>query len=413
MYSQDELSTFLLPRLREIAKSIGIKRVEQYKKKELLNIILERQDPSSPQNVSSSIETEAPDASNIDTPSSDSSNNEGLSAEEKEDLIAKAFSRFKSSNDDDDTQSSSPSAPRKPRQRVQVTTYTTKNAKDWNKAGADSVSRRSIDDPNEQYDIASSAKDDSEPMQSLADKLASTGQSGVFGDLAQQQEPADMQNDEPTDDYREEEEMPVDQPQVERNNNQWGYNKQRQDNRFRPNYNFDNIISAQGVLELMPDGYGFLRSSDYNYLSSPDDIYVTQNFIRNFGLRNGDTIMGFVRTPREGEKFFPLVKIDTINGKRPEQIRDRQLFENLTPIFPNEKFKLSNGSKANISTRLVDLFAPIGKGQRGLIVAQPKVGKQSCSRILPTLLPITTPRFISSSFSSTNAPRRSPTCNAP
>ncbi len=376
MYSQDELSTFLLPRLREIAKSIGIKRVEQYKKKELLNIILERQDPSASHNDSSSIEAEEANPSHNDIPTGDASNSEGLSAEEKEDLIAKAFSRFKSSDDDDDSQSSSQSAPRKPRQRVQVTTYTTKNAKDWNKAGADSVSRRSIDDPNEQYDLASSAKDESEPMQSLADKLASTGQSGIFGDLAQQQqEPADLPNDEPTDDYREEEEMPVDQPQVERNNNQWGYNRQRQDNRFRPNYNFDNIISAQGVLELMPDGYGFLRSSDYNYLSSPDDIYVTQNFIRNFGLRNGDTIMGFVRTPREGEKFFPLVKIDTINGKRPEQIRDRQLFENLTPIFPNEKFKLSNGSKANISTRLVDLFAPIGKGQRGLIVAQPKVGK--------------------------------------
>lgn len=376
MYSQDELSTFLLPRLREIAKSIGIKRVEQYKKKELLNIIFERQDPSASHNDSSSFEAEEANPSHNDIPTSDSSNSEGLSAEEKEDLIAKAFSRFKSSDDDDDTQSSSQSAPRKPRQRVQVTTYTTKNAKDWNKAGADSVSRRSIDDPNEQYDLASSAKDESEPMQSLADKLASTGQSGIFSDFSQQQqEPADLPNDEPTDDYREEEEMPVDQPQVERNNNQWGYNRQRQDNRFRPNYNFDNIISAQGVLELMPDGYGFLRSSDYNYLSSPDDIYVTQNFIRNFGLRNGDTIMGFVRTPREGEKFFPLVKIDTINGKRPEQIRDRQLFENLTPIFPNEKFKLSNGSKANISTRLVDLFAPIGKGQRGLIVAQPKVGK--------------------------------------
>lgn len=374
MYSQDELSTFLLPRLREIAKSIGIKRVEQYKKKELLNIILERQDSSLPQN-DSTYEDNASDATQYNNPVSDSPNSEGLSAEEKEDLIAKAFSRFKSSNDDDDAQPSEQSAPRKPRQRVQVTTYTTKNAKDWNKAGADSISRRSIDDPNEQYEDDSSSKDDSESMQSLADKLASTGQSGVFGDFAQRQEPTDQQDEDPNDDYREEDEMPVDRQQVEHNNNQWGYNKQRQDNRFRPNYNFDNIISAQGVLELMPDGYGFLRSSDYNYLSSPDDIYVTQNFIRNFGLRNGDTIMGFVRTPREGEKFFPLVKIDTINGKRPEQIRDRQLFENLTPIFPNEKFKLSNGSKANISTRLVDLFAPIGKGQRGLIVAQPKVGK--------------------------------------
>lgn len=365
MYSTEELSTYLLPRLREIAKELGIRRVEQYKKKELLGIIIETQGGSKETPVESAAEgSELPQESES-AGSGVEALKEGLSAEEKEDLIAKAFSKFKQS---EPTPAVDPSVPRKPRQRVQVTTYTTKNAKDWNKADADSVSRRSIDDPNEEYG-ASTVKEEGEQMQSLADKLAFSGQSGVFNDYQERGgsvEGAQAQGE----GMQEEEEQILDQPQ---GGQRYGYN--RQDPRFRPTYNFDNVISAQGVLELMPDGYGFLRSSDYNYLTSPDDIYVTQNLIRMYGLRTGDTVMGYVRTPREGEKFFPLVKIDTINGKRPEQIRDRQLFENLTPIFPNEKFKLSVGSRANISTRLVDLFAPIGKGQRGLIVAQPKVGK--------------------------------------
>ncbi len=140
-------------------------------------------------------------------------------------------------------------------------------------------------------------------------------------------------------------------------------------------YDFEGIVKASGVLELIPDGFGFLRSSDYNYLSSPDDVYVSQNQIRNYGLRQGDTISCTIRPPREGEKFFPMVSVLSINGKTPEDVRDRAQFEHMTPIFPNEKFKLSSGKCSNISTRIVDLFAPIGKGQRGLIVAQPKTGK--------------------------------------
>ena len=138
---------------------------------------------------------------------------------------------------------------------------------------------------------------------------------------------------------------------------------------------FDGIISAQGVLEMMPDGYGFLRSSDYNYLSSPDDIYLSQSQIKLFGLKTGDTVVGQVRPPKEGEKFFPLVKIEEINGRDPSYVRDRVSFEHLTPLFPDEKFNLTGGVKPSISNRIIDLFSPIGKGQRGLIVAQPKTGK--------------------------------------
>ncbi|MFI3331515.1 MAG: transcription termination factor Rho [Rikenellaceae bacterium] len=135
------------------------------------------------------------------------------------------------------------------------------------------------------------------------------------------------------------------------------------------------VVRSEGVLEVMPDGYGFLRSADYNYLNSPDDIYVSQSQIKNTGLKPGDTVQGQIRPPREGEKYFPLVKIESVNGLKPEDIRDRVQFEYMTPLFPSEKFNLTGSGHNNLSTRVIDLFSPIGKGQRGLIVAQPKTGK--------------------------------------
>jgi transcription termination factor Rho len=140
------------------------------------------------------------------------------------------------------------------------------------------------------------------------------------------------------------------------------------------NIEFDGVILSEGVLEMMPDGYGFLRSSDYNYLSSPDDVYVSPSQIKLFGLKTGDTVYGAVRPPKEGEKYFALLKVDTINNKKPEEVRDRVPFDYLTPLFPFEKLNLFDAPD-NYSTRIMDLFTPIGKGQRGLIVAQPKTGK--------------------------------------
>ncbi|HEY0899484.1 MAG TPA: transcription termination factor Rho, partial [Sphingobacteriaceae bacterium] len=140
------------------------------------------------------------------------------------------------------------------------------------------------------------------------------------------------------------------------------------------NMDFDNVIVNEGILEIMPDGYGFLRSSDYNYLSSPDDIYVSQSQIKLFGLKTGDTVRGSIRPPKEGEKYFPLVRVETINGRVPAEVRDRVPFDYLTPLFPQEKLNLFTDT-GNYSTRIMDLFTPIGKGQRGLIVAQPKTGK--------------------------------------
>ena len=140
-------------------------------------------------------------------------------------------------------------------------------------------------------------------------------------------------------------------------------------------YDFDGIISTEGVIEIMPDGYGFMRSSDYHYLSSPDDVYVSHSQIKLFGLKTGDTILGTVRPPKTGEKYFPLIEVKSINGKDPGIVRDRVPFEHLKPLFPNEKFHLIDNGHNNISTRMIDIFTPIGKGQRGLIVAQPKTGK--------------------------------------
>lgn len=176
------------------------------------------------------------------------------------------------------------------------------------------------------------------------------------------------------------------QPRQENGNNENRENRgneqggqQQQERRQRPtplssDYEFEGIIPTEGVLEVIQEGYGFLRSSDFNYLPSPDDVYVSTSQIKLFGLKTGDTVVGQVRPPKEGEKYFPLVKVDTINGKNPALVRDRVAFEHLTPLFAEQKFNLT-GRKSSVSTRIIDLFSPIGKGQRGLIVAQPKTGK--------------------------------------
>lgn len=161
-----------------------------------------------------------------------------------------------------------------------------------------------------------------------------------------------------------------------KNGKQHNNGQQKQNNQQAEKlYDFDGILSASGVLEIMSEGYGFLRSADYNYMSSPDDVYISQSQIRLFGLKTGDVVEGPIRPPKESEKFFPLVKVDYINGRTPEEVRDRVPFDHLKPLFPNEKFRLTSGRNDNLSCRVVDLFSPIGKGQRGLIVAQPKTGK--------------------------------------
>ena len=167
---------------------------------------------------------------------------------------------------------------------------------------------------------------------------------------------------------------PKNQNEKREHKNDYNHNKEQRSRYREPDFEFEGIIATEGVLEMMPEGYGFLRSSDYNYLSSPDDVYVSQSQVRLFGLKTGDTVLGTVRPPKEGEKYFPLIKVDKINGLDPKVVRDRVSFEHLTPLFPQERFNLAN-KQSTISTRIIDLFSPIGKGQRGMIVSQPKTGK--------------------------------------
>jgi transcription termination factor Rho len=238
---------------------------------------------------------------------------------------------------------------------------------------------------NEPAEIEDKAKAESKPAKKIdlpADKKRTTKKVELEEDDEEEMQP--ITNEQTTvpaaiASLLQEEDIQQQQPELQQTENtQQSQNpgKQYQQRRDTQVFNieFDGIILGEGVLEMMPDGYGFLRSSDYNYLSSPDDVYVSPSQIKLFGLKTGDTVYGSVRPPKEGEKYFALLKVETINGKSPDEVRDRVPFDYLTPLFPFEKLNLTTASN-NYSTRIMDLFTPIGKGQRGLIVAQPKTGK--------------------------------------
>jgi len=221
-------------------------------------------------------------------------------------------------------------------------------------------------------DVKIDSKDaDSKPNQKQQDKRLNPNQN-----KNQKQEVKSQETNKPRQQQQQQQQQNRPLPKkVNTNNGNNNSNQHKKTHKPKePEYEFDGIIESEGVLEMMSDGYGFLRSSDYNYLSSPDDIYVSQSQIKLFGLKTGDTVKGIVRPPKTGEKYFPLIRVSKINGLSPNVVRDRVAFQHLTPLFPDEKFDLATGSK-NISTRIIDMFAPIGKGQRGMIVAQPKTGK--------------------------------------
>ena len=210
-----------------------------------------------------------------------------------------------------------------------------------------------------------------------AETRPAEGESNLFSNInlpaeeAQQTDTIPEVQEQPTEPSRPAVQNPANQDRGKKKNQQ---NRQQETQR-EPKEEYLGVVEGEGVLEVMPDGYGFLRSADYNYLNSPDDIYVSPAQIKSFGLKPGDTVHGTIRPPKEGEKYFPLVSVDRINGLNPEGVRDRVQFEFMTPLFPSEKFNLTGNGHNNLSTRVVDLFSPIGKGQRGLIVAQPKTGK--------------------------------------
>jgi transcription termination factor Rho len=311
-----ELNDKLVSELREIAKSLGIAEADELRKAQLITAIVEQQ-------------------------------NLIEAARAQQSAVANNYAPIASENAD------TPAADAGEKSRKRVRTIKTKNS-------AAPRIEVPLDDTN-LFDIA----DDEAP----ADEAETEAPAEVETPVSQQGQPDDVAP------KTEEVVAEAARPQkFERRINQNNGNGQSKNQEPAINLDFDNVIINEGVLEIMPDGYGFLRSSDYNYLTSPDDIYVSQSQIKLFGLKTGDTVRGSIRPPKEGEKYFPLVRVEAINGRIPAEVRDRVPFDHLTPLFPSEKLSLFT-DPGNYSTRIMDLFSPIGKGQRGLIVAQPKTGK--------------------------------------
>lgn len=321
MYDILELNKKILPELREIAKELDISRVESLKKQELIYKILDQQalrnsqDKKAEKTESEEIQARRPRPEKKSELDIDSDNGE----------LKRSRGRSKGFI---------------PPQKQLDLPILDKSIIDNDAITADA----------EEDDVIPESNDDlDKPEMSIEEEVV----------ITEQQRPSPTIPPIPEIRHREE------------------FQPRRQfERKFEKPIEFEGTITASGVLEIMPDGYGFMRSADYNYLNSPDDIYVSQSQIKLFGLKTGDTITGTIRPPKEGEKYFPLIKVEEINGRSPDYIRDRVPFDFLTPLFPNDKFNLvAKGENANLSVRIVDMFAPIGKGQRGLIVAQPKTGK--------------------------------------
>lgn len=357
-----ELNKKLLPELKEIAKGMNIKRVEALRKQELIYRILDQQ----------AIDGAEADSKKEKARENDKRNRKPERPQHEKPVVKKI-----------ETLSKEPKTPEK----IEPTETKPDEAKPYGgqQQGGDRNKRkrftRKMDKP-EGSPIKPSARvrDDSpiadlqkesayeepaevEDLDDLANPVAADSVDAIQVPKTTEAKGDVQPSDDPQDDSTRK--VPSRDYQQKRGN------ERKNGERFE----FDGIINATGVLEIMPDGYGFLRSSDYNYLSSPDDVYVSQSQIKLFGLKTGDTVTGTIRPPKENEKYFPLIKVLEINGRSPDYIRDRIPFDFLTPLFPDEKFTLLGKGQNTLSARVVDIFSPIGKGQRGLIVAQPKTGK--------------------------------------
>ncbi|ALU26359.1 MULTISPECIES: transcription termination factor Rho [Myroides] len=402
MFEISELKKMKVADLQEIAKKAKIAKVASLKKDELIGQILEHQQATNAEEKKAPVKAKPVDKAPLE--------------EKKAPAVAKKVAVDKANNDvkTDKTvkQNTTPTTEKSRRPRLGKSNEdegkVESKVEQASRVLADNTQRKTTHQRNEEAPAKQEQKKETVSESTAEEKGGSTnenrrdfkkrqpdnnrrdGQKRDFKSRQQQSQPKNNASTEVTnvaatdrEPVAKEEISTVDNtaPQQsendnqKRNNNQQNRNNNNKKNNFRePDYEFDGIIESEGVLEMMPDGYGFLRSADYNYLSSPDDIYLSQSQIRLFGLKTGDTVKGVVRPPKEGEKFFPLVKVLKINGHDPQSVRDRVSFEHLTPLFPNEKFNL-DAKSSTISTRLMDMFAPIGKGQRGMIVAQPKTGK--------------------------------------
>ena len=337
MFEIDQLKEKTLVELQEIAKTIGAKKYSQLKKMDLVYLILDIQATTPSKVIATKSKTEAkPKRKRI-----------AKKPEVKTDSSADAQPAPK-----EEAKAHKPQGdkPRQMRKRITKQPQSSEVKTEDKKADVKSDSNKPESKPEEKH---------------TDQKQQNSGQNQQKQRQQHQQHQNQNQN----------QNQNRNKNQNKQQSNQSNKNKGTSGNRYRdPDYEFDGIIESEGVLEMMPDGYGFLRSSDYNYLSSPDDIYLSQSQIKLFGLKTGDTVKGVVRPPKEGEKYFPLIRVSKINGLSPNVVRDRVSFEHLTPLFAQEKFNLA-GRNSTLSTRIMDLFSPIGKGQRGMIVSQPKTGK--------------------------------------
>jgi len=345
MYDILELNKKLLAELRDIAKDLKVKRVESYKKQDLIYKILDTQ----------AIVVSESRAAKKEEPRKEESKRE-VQSSSPESKPAQPKRR--------------PGRPKKEKQRETESHVEKDESRTMEKKPEASDSRNAQKERPEVKRQDQSLKKQGGRREDFRDRGDRGDQRSDRRDRGERNERNERVDNGARNDQSERGEK-----SEQRENRDNRVPKRPQERREVDKYDFEGLITNSGVLEIMPDGYGFLRSSDYNYLNSPDDIYVSQSQIKLFGLKTGDNVTGTIRPPKEGEKYFPLIKVESINGRSPDFIRDRVPFDYLTPLFPDEKFTLVGNGQHNLSVRVVDMFAPIGKGQRGLIVAQPKTGK--------------------------------------
>lgn len=377
MYDILELNKKLLPELKDIAKELKIKRVDSFKKQDLIYKILDTQAIMEAEKKPAAKEQKSGILGRLKKSETQEEPKEELRKGKRPRQRVETVKREKVGSGPKKKQEQKKQEPKKPETVQAEAKDNAQSRQDQIKAIIKGFNKDKASDEGAQKPVEKSAPKE-------ADKKA---QQENKPSHQHQNKPPKVQKDQgqAKDDKKDSAGKGPSQVQAKnhdsrQNDNQ--HKQQKNDNHNQGNhrqkprqFEFDGIITNTGVLEILQDGYGFLRSSDFNYLNSPDDIYVSQSQIKLFGLKTGDTVKGTVRPPKEGEKYFPLIKVLEINGRSPEYIRDRVPFDHLTPLFPDTKFTLTGNGHDNISTRVVDMFAPIGKGQRGLIVAQPKTGK--------------------------------------
>lgn len=370
MYDIIELNGKKVAELREIAKEMDIKRAEKLKKQELVYIILDEQalQPVKAKKASESASGTTPAQSQEKAPETRQrpprTNNEPRKTPERKDGEAQETGEGDTEARQQQARQSNDRS--KGRGQGQGNDRRQRPPREEKRHEGSTEGREDQREPrgnqrNQRNDQRNEPREPREPRNNPGNESREPREPREQREQREPREPRNPQNDQRR------------QPNGNDDNRQPNP-RARKNTAEEHGYNFDGIVIAEGVLEMMPDGYGFLRSADFNYLNSPDDVYVSQQQIKLYGLQTGDTVLGAVRPPRIGEKYFPLIRVDKINGRDPEYVRDRVPFKFLTPLFPEERFQLAEKNSA-ISMRVMDLFSPIGKGQRGMIVSQPKTGK--------------------------------------